>query len=236
MTATLRWAYLLALAVAGLTLAAPAAWAHKPSDAFITLDVEGTALSGQLDISLKDLEMVFHLDRNGDGKITWDEVSGRQAELFAYAAAHLRLSSNAGACALVPLDLQISTYTDGAYAAVIFNTTCTDVPLRTLDVTYDGLFDYDAQHRGLLRLSYREQQITGVLTPAQRTLHFDAEGAGAAGRFGQFVKEGMHHIYRGFDHILFLVALVLAAVYVRVGDRLEPQEKLGAVLWNAGRS
>jgi hypothetical protein len=42
----------------------------------------------------------------------------------------------------------------------------------------------------------------------------------------------MLHIYNGFDHVLFLVALVLAAVFAWSGGRRVPAESLLHVLWN----
>ena len=48
-------------------LASPAL-AHKGSDAYWTLTASGTALSGRLDVALKDLDLLIGLDGNGDGK------------------------------------------------------------------------------------------------------------------------------------------------------------------------
>ena len=42
-----------------LALAAPAAFAHKPSDSYLTLKVEGKQVSGQWDIALRDLDMAI---------------------------------------------------------------------------------------------------------------------------------------------------------------------------------
>ncbi|HEY1230052.1 MAG TPA: HupE/UreJ family protein, partial [Ramlibacter sp.] len=63
MIALLRYCLL-----AALLLAAPA-WAHKPSDSYLTLDVKQNGqVDGQWDIALRDLEMAIGLDQDGNGE------------------------------------------------------------------------------------------------------------------------------------------------------------------------
>jgi len=45
--------------------------AHKPSDAYLTVERSGATLQGQWDIALRDLDNAIGLDANGDGEITW---------------------------------------------------------------------------------------------------------------------------------------------------------------------
>ena len=44
------------------------AFAHKPSDSYLALSVEGAAVRGQWDIALRDLEFAIGLDADGDGR------------------------------------------------------------------------------------------------------------------------------------------------------------------------
>ena len=69
-----------------LCLAAGAAAAHKASDAYLRLAVEPDAVTGTLDVALRDLELAIGLDGNGDGSLTWGEVQGRHAAIVAYVA------------------------------------------------------------------------------------------------------------------------------------------------------
>ena len=70
-----------------LLFAASLAYAHKPSDSYLAIRVEGSNLSGQWDIALRDLDFAIGLDSNGDGDITWGEVRARHADIAAYALA-----------------------------------------------------------------------------------------------------------------------------------------------------
>ena len=68
----MRLAWVLVLA-----LASGPALAHKPSDSYLSLELEGIELRGRWDIALRDLEYALALDANGDGAITWGEVRQR---------------------------------------------------------------------------------------------------------------------------------------------------------------
>ena len=50
------------------------ALAHKPSDSYLKLDIEGATIAGQWDIALRDLDYAIGLDSNQDNAITWGEV------------------------------------------------------------------------------------------------------------------------------------------------------------------
>ena len=103
-----------------LALLMAPAFAHKASDAYLTLERSGQALRGQWDIALRDLDNALGLDENGDGDITWGEVRGRERDIAAYALAHLQVSSAGKLCALEPTGQLIDSHTDGTYAVLTF--------------------------------------------------------------------------------------------------------------------
>ncbi|MFL6707403.1 MAG: hypothetical protein ACJ8HI_04265, partial [Massilia sp.] len=67
------------------------ALAHKPSDSYLTLKVQGHQVTGQWDIALRDLDMAIGLDADGNGELTWDEVKARHPAIAAYALSRLTL-------------------------------------------------------------------------------------------------------------------------------------------------
>src|SRR6185369_11509894 len=83
---------LLGLVVCAAMLAwPPAAEAHKPSDSYLSITVEGTRVRGQWDIALRDLDYAIALDADGDGALTWGEVRGQMGRITAYAFDRLAL-------------------------------------------------------------------------------------------------------------------------------------------------
>lgn len=198
-----RW--LCAWLLAGATTLA---LAHKPSDSYLTLQPGGAGLVGQWDIALRDLDHAIGLDADGDGAITWGEVKARHGDIAAYASARLVLQAGGRACRLSVGEQQIDEHTDGAYSVLPLAADCGGVASGEVSIGYTLFAELDPQHRGLLRLGTR----TAVLDPAQPPQALALQGAGGWAAFVQYLKEGVWHIWIGFDHILFLLALLLPAV------------------------
>lgn len=194
-------------------LLAPSAWAHKASDSYLTLNAAGQQVDGQWDIALRDLDMAIGLDSDGNGALTWDEVSQRHDAIAAYALSRLKLSSGGTACPLRVTGHLLDNHTDGAYAVLRLRAHCS-AAISTLDIDYGLLFDIDPQHKGLLRLQHASEAVTAIFTPEAPRRQLALEGASQWRQFGDYVRHGVWHIWIGFDHILFLVSLLLPAVLV----------------------
>ncbi|WLI91338.1 HupE/UreJ family protein [Massilia sp. R2A-15] len=204
----------LMVALLALLLAAPAL-AHKPSDSYLTLKVEGRQVTGQWDIALRDLDMAIGLDADGNGELTWDEVRAKHAAIAAYALSRLSLAvPKAGACPLAVTGHLIDDHSDGAYAVLHLQAAC-PAEAATLDVEYKLLFDIDPQHKGLLRLEHGALTSTAIFTPDSAHQSLQVDGASRWRQFADYVKHGVWHIWIGYDHILFLLSLLLPAVLVR---------------------
>jgi len=202
--------------VLSLLLYCAGALAHKPSDSYLTLRLRSgeNSVHAQWDIALRDLDLALDLDRNRDNAISWGEVRVREADLFGYALQRLTLSSDDVSCPLRPGELLIDDHSDGAYAVLNFEASCAAAP-RRLAVDYRLLFDLDPSHRGLLRIDFDGVSSSAVLSPDQSAQRFDLGGNSRLATFAQFVRDGMHHIWIGYDHMLFLISLLLPAVLLR---------------------
>lgn len=200
------------LALLALGTAAPAS-AHKASDSYLVLDVNGRQVAGQWDIALRDIDFALGLDVDGDGRITWGELRARHAEIAAWALGRLALQRG-GACALQVSAHLVDEHTDGGYAVLRLAGDC-PAAQGALTLDYRLLFDIDALHRGLLRLALDGTPHTAVLSPDNASQAFQGRQASPGSAFRQYLIEGIWHIWIGFDHILFLLSLLLPVVLVR---------------------
>lgn len=194
-------------------LAPVLAQAHKPSDSYLSLNVHEQRIDGQWDIALRDLDFVIGLDADGNGELTWDEVRARHTDIAAYAMSRLSLSSNTEVCSATVHEQLIDDHTDGAYSVLRFSAVCAE-PIKTLIVEYRLLFDVDPQHKGLLKLQNRGTTSTAVFSPDTATQKFTLAEPDRLTQFSDFLKTGVWHIWIGFDHILFLLSLLLPAVLI----------------------
>jgi hypothetical protein len=193
-------------------LAAPVS-AHKPSDSYLTLTINESTIDGQWDIALRDLELAIGLDRDGNGALTWDEIRAKHDDIAAYSLSRLALTSGESQCPARATDHLIDHHTDGAYAVLRFSAECPHA-IDRLDVHYNLLFDLDPQHKGLLKLQNGEQTSTAIFSPEHSRQQFDSSQSSHVAQFIDYLQHGVWHIWIGFDHILFLLSLLLPAVLV----------------------
>jgi hypothetical protein len=210
----------VAILVLAVCLATPAL-AHKPSDSYLTLIRDGSALTGRWDIALRDLDNALTLDANGDGDIAWGEVRAKHAAIAAYALQRLDASSGGQSCMLDVTGHAIDTHTDGAYAVLMLAGRCA-APGPTLALDYRLFFDIDPQHRGLLNFVERGKSASVVFSSESARRVLDDDDAGPLAQFASYLREGIWHIWLGFDHVLFLLSLLLPAVLIRRSDAWEP--------------
>jgi hypothetical protein len=208
---TLLRAALAALLALGGAAPAPA---HKASDAYLTLDAGAQGLSGRWDIALRDLDFALGLDADGNGEITWGELRARHDAIAAYAAARLVVQADSAPCRLSVGTQQVENHGDGAYTVLPLAFACA-APVGTapvLRVEYRLFADTDPLHRGLLKLTLAGQTRTAVLDPQAPAQAFSGQARSLWAEFRSYLGQGAWHIGIGFDHILFLVSLLLPAV------------------------
>jgi hypothetical protein len=195
----------------------PMAFAHKGSDAY--LDVRGDegaagALALTLSVAVQDLDLVLPLDANADGKVTWGEIQAAHPAVEQLLQASTGLQGSAP-CALEWRFAGLERRSDGAYQRWSARTGCPGAA----SLRYTLLAAQDATHRLLVTGRIDGQDLLSTWSPQQPgTLALRpgvTDGAdGAALHSGpatlwSYLKLGMHHLLEGYDHLAFLLALVL---------------------------
>ena len=216
-----------------LLLATPA-YAHKSSDSYLTLRLDGTRLEGRWDIALRDLDAAIGLDDDGDGRLTWDELRARHDAIARYALARLQLDTPGGRCTLVAGPQRLDQHTDGVYTVLPLAGLC-PATVR-LTVNYRLFADVDAQHRGLLRIGAGADTVSAILGGEQPVQTVALEEANQGGQFLAYVRHGVDHIWHGYDHLLFLISLLLPAVLVWRDGRWHQAAGFGAAAVDVART
>ncbi|MEP7056846.1 MAG: HupE/UreJ family protein, partial [Caldimonas sp.] len=221
-------------------LALPAL-AHKASDSYLQIEAGADRLSVRWDIALRDLDAALDLDLDGDGKLTWGEIKTGWPRIEDYALAHLRIEG----CTLRPISRSLEHRNDGAYAALQLGADCN---LGAAPVIAYTLFrEVDPTHRGIVKIQRPgEPLVLRVLDPTHAPeirAYGDAAGSASAAAstssqletadaFGLgFAKEGIRHILTGYDHVLFLLCLLLPSVMRRTPSGWQPVERLSQAVW-----
>jgi hypothetical protein len=185
--------------------------------AHLRLAVDGETITGRLDVAVRDLDGALGLDRDGNGAITWAELTAGAPQIAAYVEHRLVLGADGLPCARRVGEARLTDLSDGAYWAIAISARCPGAP-RSIDVSYSLLFDLDSMHRGLAHVA-GQTVILRDARPVRITLD-------SATSVTSFVKEGVWHIWMGIDHILFLVCLILPAVFQRRTQRWSAADSL----------
>jgi len=195
-----------------LWMAAASARAHEGSTTYLELAAERSVLSGRVDVALIDVAASAPLDDDGDRQLTWNEVwsgrsrvAGHLGESFAFSRAGVPCTIEIGepwmtqrlGLPYLSFDVAARCPTDGVVI-----------------VTSSLFFEVDDSHRVLLSLASGGTTLYGTLSPVSRT--WTAPAANAAWRTAlSFVGQGIWHVLIGYDHLLFLLLLLLPAVASR---------------------
>jgi hypothetical protein len=187
--------------------------AHTPSETYLTFQLNGTNLTGQWDVALRDLQQGLGLETMDTRALSAEELSRRQEGLALDTVARLELKADGRSLPLQVTDYLTVALNNGGYARVQFAAEGLKESPRVLDLEAKVLFSIDVAMHGVLRLDHRGRTETAVFNADRSGYRFSlAEPASKWRQWGTFVWEGVWHIWIGFDHILFLVALLLPAV------------------------
>lgn len=212
-----------------LLLSAPIG-AHTLSVAHVDVSRRGdAAVVVDVDIALRDLALGMPLDLDGDNAITWGELQRQQPALEALLLKGIRLDSATAGCPLTARTLGTRNYDGMAYASVAFDAACSaDAGLL---LRYDLIFEQDPAHRAIVTWRLGDPVQVDVLKAGSTSARYGAGVSDArGGAFLQFLREGVHHILGGIDHLAFLLALLLPAVLVRRDGRWQPAPSVSGSL------
>lgn len=215
-------------------------YAHRLGESYVYFQVTDDALTGRFEALAADVDQVVPLDADVDGQITEAEVQAQATALFEFFAGRLLLSDQGSELTVTPGDVSVLKTPHGPFALVSFDVPdLTDVP-ETLTIAYRPLADVlTPAHLGfaLIESNTRtgtkdnENRVSLIFRPGggEQTLHLAGEPWPKV--FKEFVIHGIWHIWLGFDHVVFLITLLLPSVMIALGSKWAPQESFRSGLW-----
>jgi hypothetical protein len=197
----------LLLALSLVMVLAATAWGHVASTGYVDLESTGSVVRGRADLAVTDLHLALDLDHDDDGRVTWAEVKHNQSRVREYLGSNILFGRAEAPCPVSWNNLSWVVRPDGNHVAVDFAGQCPSPESGRL-LTYRAIFAVDAQHHGIVS-DIASDGLLVIEKPDTATL--GARDSGFAG----FVRMGAWHIWIGIDHLFFLLALLLPAVFDR---------------------
>jgi hypothetical protein len=198
-------------------------------DSYLTLTVERATVAGEWKIRLLDLQSALRLDANHDGEATWSEIEHRRADIESYLGSHLQVLTHASDPGITFGQLIYGAQNGEPFILSRFAMQAPE-DIEKITVDYSPLNQRSLDDRCVLKVIWSGKGMhQAMLSTTRRTLSFDRSAASSS-EFAEFLQSGIWHIGSGYDHVLFLIVLLIPAVYRRTEQGREAVSDMGSVL------
>lgn len=190
-----------------LLLAGTAA-AHPLSVSYSRFTLSGPGVEADFRLPMDDMDLLLQIDRNADGSISPAELQAARGGILDYLRKHVDISNDG--VALKPQLQWVSPWQDSygfpfLEARVLYPAST----VRKLKVGVHVLTDLYSNHRDLAEFDMAGRQEEFVFQNGNTWTGGPRGSSDAWRTVRQFTLLGMEHIWTGYDHILFLLGLLL---------------------------
>ncbi len=195
--------------------------AHNLGESYLYMEIHQDRIGGRFEISFADLNPALGLSGT-DLVVTATNLDEHIEFLKNYYLDHVTISADGH-----PLDIVFTTHgvlkARGGFVLLLFDLEGYESVPEVLTFDYRVLFEEVPTHRAFLLIEHNwatgtlanESQISLVFSPSSHKKDYSVTSTGVWRGFLAVVGLGVEHILMGFDHVMFLVALLLPAVLVR---------------------
>jgi hypothetical protein len=190
--------------------------AHATSTSYLVANgaVRDSDVRLTWDVATADVHWALGLDDDGDGRITWREVESRRDDIAVLAASHLALTRGGEPCSIRLQDVLVTEHAAEPHLSLGFRAHCAKSGALTVSGTL--FFDKDATQRTLIDITTSSGQFTSILSPGTPRW-LEPAAPSAFSTFRTFVTQGIWHVWIGYDHLAFLILLLLPSVLRSTG-------------------
>jgi hypothetical protein len=205
------------------------AQAHAQSTSYLILDLpEAAAAPVQLrwDLSVHDLIWSVFIDADYDGLATWEEIQAARPAIGNALLAQITLRRGGVHCSLRTGDFALAKRGEENLLSVLLQADCPQA--GPISVAGPLFMTGDASQRVLLTAHRGGATFSSALSAVAPSWTEPAQ-VSAWASFARFVGEGIWHVLIGYDHIAFVLLLLLPSVMRPVNGRWQGAAGIGPV-------
>ncbi len=197
------------------------AFSHAGNVSYSQVIVQDTAVRQQVQILVKELTLAVPLDANRDGTVDQGEVDAARETLTGYLRQKIELFSGEVRLPLrvESLEIRQESVVDSEplpflFAQLVFES---PHPLTEFRMRCHLLDEVNIRHDNFAKINIGGVVRPFVFTPSNAFLYRGGTARGVQmpsshwKTFYSFGKLGTEHIFTGYDHILFLIGLLIVA-------------------------
>lgn len=201
--ASLKLVFFGLLLLGGLLGDVLPAFGHDMSQSESRILVQGQNVQVFLRLNLLEFKGV---DTNGDGAISYDELDNAIDRV--YAAIKQRFTITAPDAPVRVILRRYGVSEDHVLDLDLLYTFSHDVSELQVTSTIDQITRPGHQHLTTVTFSHEQQE--GILNASNPTAIFKGSGPSDRQILASFVRLGVLHIFTGYDHLAFLIGLLIA--------------------------
>jgi hydrogenase/urease accessory protein HupE len=197
--------------------------AHSLEQSYVFLNFNTEKVTGRIELTITDLNQALSLDLPTDHPVNLLDLKPYEQDISDYFYDRVVIHPDGEVGELRLAKPRLASLPKAQYLIIDFTLEGYKDTPNYLEVEYNVLFDRDPKHRAFLVVENNwetgtinnESVISLVFEPTRTTQILDLSSSTTFNGILGMVRSGMHHIWIGADHILFLIALLLPAVLVR---------------------
>lgn len=206
----------IALAAAFLALLCRPAAAHQPGVSIGEIQLTPDRVRWEILISAEDWTKAFFLHGSRSRILNESDVRRTSGEIETILADLLRIRAGGRECPGKAIETMLTERQGHAYVRTLLEFNCPE-PITSLTLEAPVATYFLPQHRLMVLVKGLRGSTSLLFGPGQDVLSLDDLDArwGIWPQARRFIRLGIEHIFTGYDHILFLFGLVLAATGLR---------------------
>lgn len=214
-----------------LFLPAQPSYSHELEQSYIFLTVSDDSLAGRIEINIPDLNLILGSTIPTDGNAAITDIDPYLDDIRNYLQSRVGFALEGMSSKSLPLtDYEVSQVEIAQYFIYHFEFSDLITEPKFVDVDYAVLFDEHPNHRAMLVIETNwksgtfenEAQISMTFSGDNISQRLDLSDSSVWRGFVELVRLGIHHIWIGIDHILFLMALLLPSALRRESGQWQP--------------
>jgi hypothetical protein len=221
-----------------VTLGPATALAHSTGENYVFVSFHADRIDGRLEIHQSDLDekLGITLDPNAPLKT----IEATAARVREYIGPRLAIGPEGGQPYPIEFTrVDVLNTPQGTFAQYFFTVATGPMPDR-LQVHLDMFYENDSLHRGLLLVEHNAvtgqdfppEYVAMVFGPMTTDQPIDLKNIPSMLVPRDMIWQGVLHIWLGFDHVLFLLALMLPTVLSVGGETRTPVPSFPRAAWN----
>jgi hydrogenase/urease accessory protein HupE len=196
--------------IASFIVSASNLFAHQTNTSYVSLTVKQDQIEVMLTFDLTDLNKAFKLDADQDGSVNREELLNAMPQMYEYFAPRFTLAIG---YTPVELEQQEGGFTQDDFGNLFINFLFikkTNAVPGELGFSVDYFEKLGEDHKVLAKIVYGDKLDQAVFTREEARRRFIVGGEVTLGRqLREFTILGVEHIFLGYDHLMFLLGLLL---------------------------